>query len=395
MKRIAFIMIMAICCLTGCKKEPEMAVQADSAVIYTRGQGFSKEGITFVEKGIVQFTDFSTGVTMPLCSRLNCSHQPLTIDEAENAVEPCMAYVKDAYQAVLYREKLYVFTGNREGICIYVSEADGANRKLLAELPNISRTSGFSTEFYNNRLVMVANRIERSEGENGEIEVETYTGIYSVDCETGKTTVCEKEWDDEITLKGVDDTSVCVYYGHLDEAIYERYTREELDNDISLYDEYQIMELWKCNLEDGSATELYPGTFGSYCYPMDTHKDGVIIHISGEDGISEYIYRSFSDGKEEVIPTDSFLVLLMEEDYALLSVTYGAEDEGIYRYFYKDGTLEKVETDPSFIPSRMLGGNLYCIKDDLMSRVVSLDAFLSGESEELYVMERTIYDTIK
>ena len=395
MKRIVYILIFAICCMTGCKTEPEKAVQADSAVIYTRGQGFSKEGITFVENGIVQYTDFATGVTMPLCSRLNCAHRTLTLDESENGAEPCMAYVKDAYQAVLYREKLYVFTENSGGICIYVSDADGANRKLLAELPNISWTGGFSTEFYGNRLVMVANRSERSEAEDGEITVETYTGIYSINCVTGKTTVCEKEWDTHVALECVDDTSVYVYYNNIDDEIYEKYTREELDNDLSLYDEYKKVELWKCDMEDGSATELYAGTFGRKCYPMGMHKDGVIIHISQEDGTDEYVYRSFSDGEEVVIPTDSFLVLLMEETYALLSVTYGAEDEGIYRFTYEDGILEKVETDSSLIPSRMLGGNLYCIKDDLKSRAVSLDVFLSGGSGELYVMERTIYDTIR
>ena len=395
MKRIVFIMIFAICCLTGCKTGQERVAEADSAVIYTRGQGFSKEGITFVQNEIVQYTDFATGVTMPLCSRLNCSHRTLTLDEEENGVEPCMAYVKDAYQAVLYREKLYVFTENRGGICIYVSDADGANRKLLTEIPNIGWTGGFSTEFYEDWIVMVANRSEKSEGEDGGITVENYTGIYCINCVTGKATVCEKEWDDNITLKGVNDTFVCVYYKHIDDAIYEKYTREELDNDSSLYDEYKKEELWQCNLKDGSATELYDGIFGSHCYPVDTHKGGVIIHRVLEDGTDEYVYRSFSDGEEVNIPMDSFLVLLMEENYALLSVTYGAENEGIYRFSYEDGTLEKVETDSSLIPSRMLGGNLYCIKEDLKSRAVSLEVFLSGGSEELYVMERTIYDTIK
>jgi len=397
-KKIAFIMILVICCLTGCKKEQEMAVQADSAVIYTRGQGFSKEGITFVKNGIVQYTDFSTGVTMPLCSRLNCSHRKLTLDEAENGAEPCMAYVKDAYQAVLYREKLYVFTENGGGIGIYVSGADGANRKLLAELPNVRWTGAFSTEFYKDRLVMVGNRMERSEGENGEMEVETCTGIYSIDCETGKTMVCEKEWDDTVTLKGVNDTSVCVYYKHIDDEIYEKYTAEELDNDISLYDEYQTVELWQCNLEDGSAKELYPGTFSRHCYPTDVHKDGVIISTFREDGTEENVYRSFSTGEEVTIPFDSFRVLLMEEEYALLTTMEGPEGEKIevvYRYFYKKGSLEKVETDPSLTPSRIMGGNLYGWRDDDKMRVVSLDAFLSGESDELYAMERLIYDTIK
>lgn len=398
MKRIVFMIILAIGCLAGCKGKEETAVQVDSAVIYTRGQGFSKEGITFVEDEIIQYTDFSTGATMPLCSRLNCSHRVLTMDETENGAEPCMAYVKDAYQAVLYRERLYVFTENGGGLGIYVSEADGTNRKLLAELPNISWTGGFNTEFYKDRLVLVANRSEKSEGENGEIEITTYTGIYSIDCETGKMTVCEKEWDDRVALECVDDTSVYVYYNHIDEEIYETYTKEELENDSSLYDEYHKVELWQCNLEDGSAIELCAGTFGSYCYPIAVHKDGVIIYTVLEDGTEEYSYRPFSGGTEVTMPFDSLRVLLMEEDYALITRMEGQEGEEvevIYRCFYKDGTVERVETDASLTPSRMLGGNLYCIKEDLKSSAVSLDVFLSGGSEELYVMERTIYDTIK
>ena len=394
MKRIVFIMIFAICCLTGCKNEQERVAEADSAVIYTRGQGFSKEGITFVQNEIVQYTDFATGVTMPLCSRLNCSHRKLTTAEAENGTEPCMAYVKDAYQAVLYRERLYVFTDNNVGLGIYVSDADGANRRLLTEIKNVRWIGGFSTEFYKDRLVIVGNRSERLEGEDGEMTVENYTGIYSIDCTTGQTTVCEKEWNDRVTIRSIDDTSVYVYYNYIDEAIYETYTAEELNNNVSLYADYQTVELWQCNLENGSATELYAGDFGSNCYPIHTHKDGVIIHTALEDGASKNVYRSFSDGEEVVIPADSFLVLLMEKSYALLSMADSDGNDGIYRFIYKDGTLEKLETDSSFVPSRVLGGNIYGRKDD-KTCVMALDVFLSGGSEELYVMERLIYDTIR
>ena len=398
MKRIVFIMIFAICCLAGCKAGQERVAEADSAVIYTRGQGFSKEGITFVQNEIVQYTNFSTGETMPLCSRLNCSHRALTMTEEENGAEPCMAYVKNAYQAVLYREKLYVFTEEKGGICIYVSEADGANRELLTEISNVRWSGAFSTEFYGDWLVMVANRLEQLEGENGEITMETYAKLYCIDCETGEMTVSKKEWNDSIGVLEVDETSVYVCYDHIDDALYEKYTKAELKNDPSLYDEYQIVELWKCNLEDGNVTEICAGKFGGNCYPIAVNKDGVIYGISEDDGKASKFYMSFSTDEEVVMPFDSLRVFFMTEDYALLSTMEGPTGEAIeviYQYFYKDGTLERVETDPSLTPNRIMCGNLYCSKGDYKTRVVPLDVFLSGGSEELYVMERLIYDTIR
>lgn len=398
MRRVVLIAVLVICSLTGCKAEQEKTEPVDSAVIYTRGQGFSKEGITFLEKGIVQYTDFSTGETMPLCSRLNCSHRILTGGETENGGEPCMAYVRDAYQAILYREKLYVFTVESSGICIYISDADGANRKLLAELSGAVFSGGFTTEFYGNRLALMTlhNKISTQEGE--EIDVETYYRLYCIDCETGQVTACSKEWNSNATIKCVDDTSVYVYHTYTDDAVYEKYTSEELYNNPLLSSDYKKGELWLCSPEDGSANELYPGKFGEDRSLIGVNKAGAVIGISEEAGTGKTVYLSFVTGEEIEMLSSFGRVLFMNEDYALLSATEGKEGEkieAIYRFFYEKGSLEKVDMDTSLTPSRMLGGNLYCMKDDGQTRVMSLDEFLSGGSEELYLMDRIIYEINK
>lgn len=393
MKRIVWIVVLALCCFVGCKGKQEKAEPVDAAVIYTRGQGFSKEGITFLKKGIVQYTDFATGETMPLCSRLNCPHRKLTESETENGAEPCMAYVKDAYQAVLYREKLYVFTIEKGGICIYISDADGANRKLLAELSGAMFRGGFSTEFYGNSLAMMTSQSEISSEEDGEIEVESYYKLYCIDCVTGQVTECTKEWDNSATIYGMDDTSVYVYYDYTDEAVYERYTMEELSEDPLLAIEYKRGELWKCSLEDGSADELLPGEFRAHRSLLDVNKNGAVIGDS-QDGTEKTVYYSFERGEEVAVLADSCRVLWMEDDSVVLSATDEHTDSKvIYRFDCEEGSLKKIETDPALLPSRMMGGNLYFSEAVDRTRVMSLDEFLSGGSEALYFMDKIIYET--
>lgn len=398
MKRGAVAALLLVCCLAGCESKKETVASVESAVIYTRGQAFTKEGLTFLQDAIIQYTDFATGETMPLCSRLNCPHRTLTAEEKENGAEPCMAYVEDAYQAILYREKLYVFAMENNGICIYVSDADGTNRKLLAELSNVLYTGGFATEFYGSRLVMMTKKNEISTQEGGGIDIEAHARLYGIDCETGKVSACTKEWSGNAAIHCIDEDSVYVYHTYIDDAVYERYTAEELNNNPLLLKDYNRGELWKCSLKDGTASELWQGKFGAHRTLLAVNKGGAVISISEEDGAEETVYLSFSTGEETTMLSDSSRVLSMDEDGVLLTMTENQEDTTIgvlYRFNYKDGTLEKVETDASLLPVRMLGGNLYCMKEDGKTRVMSLEDVLSGGSKELYTLERVIYQPME
>lgn len=399
MKRKWMIWVFVLFCLAGCGKKERTVEEPvkETAVIFTRGQGFSNDGITFLANSIVQYTDFATGETMPLCSRPNCPHRLLTSDEIENGTEPCMAYVANAYEAVVYKEKLYVFT-DENGIRIYVSEADGSNRKLLAELANAFQTGTFSTFFSGSNIVVVTAERGVSKTEEGTMDIKNLRRLYCVDYETGKAVLTDHAWEHTIQLCGMDGDMAYVYEDYTLPEVYERYTEAELDKDPDLYRPYKRCELWQCSLKDGTTTQLLTGKLGADYSVTKVDKEGAVLAVHKQNEEEKYIYYSFATGEEKEIPLPrNSKVLQMESGSILFTGIVQEEEEResiIYRYFCNNGKVDKNTIDSSLVPIRMLGGKLYCLKDE-MTVVLSLKDVLEGKSEACYQMNRTIYDIMK
>lgn len=398
MKRIMIVLLLAVCCLAGCKAEPKkQAEEEDSAAIFTRGQAFAKEGITFVKDSIVQYADFATGETRPLCSRLDCPHRIRTFDEIENGAEQCVAYVENAFQAALYREKMYVFTDTGNKLRIYVLNLDGSNKRCLTEIVGAQFTGGFSTEFYGNHLVLLTSGRNVSKKEDDSVEIVTIYRLYMIDCENGATVACEQEWKQHPTIAGVDESAVYLYHTYVDDAIYEKYTSAEIYANPELQEEYKHYELWKCAMGEEKAEELEHGRFNAAANLSTARKNGAVIR-KNEDGTEKMVYLSLQSGEETEMISASCRVLCMDEERVLLTATETVEDRTvnvIYSFSIKDGNVKKEEIAPEVIPVRMLGGNLYCLKEGGKNCVMSLEDVLAGKNEVIYQMEYVLYDTIR
>lgn len=397
MKKKWWIFVFVLFCFCGCGKKGEQTTE-ETAVIYTRGQGFAKEGITFLQDSIVQFADFMTGETRPLCSRLNCPHRILTEEEFDNGAEPCMAYVENAYEAVVYREKLYVFSGKKDGVCIWVSNVDGANRKVLTEFEGVNAAGDFSTVFSGNTLVMIGVERSASKSEDGAMELKSLRHLYRVDCESGDVLKTDHSWEHTVQFCGMDGDMAYVYEEYIMPEVYELYTEEELDKNPDLYRPYKKCELWQCSLKDGTATQLLTGKLGADYSVMKVNKEGVVLGGHKQNEEEKHIYYSFANGDEREIPLPQDARVLQMESKSILFTGIEQKENGreniIYRYFYNDGKIDKMTIDPAFVPIRMLGGKLYCRRGD-KTAVVSLENVLKGKPEVCYQMDRSIYDRVR
>ena len=398
MRRGLAVLLLMMVCLPGCKKTAGETKQIETAIIYERGQGFSEKGITYIQDSVVQFTDFATGETMPLCSRPNCAHRGLTAEEAGNGAEGCMAYVENAYQAVLYREKLYVFTEESNRIGIYVSDADGSNRKLLAELLDSHFLFGFSTQFYDNRIAMLVSEREVSKADDGTMEMKSLRRLVCIDCETGNVLNFDKKWEQPVSLYGIDGDAAYVYEAYTLQEVYSLYTEEELKQNPELIRPYQRAFLWQCSLTDGVTTELFAGKLGADYSVSSVNRAGAVLNVHKLHEEEKKVYFSFAAQEEKVIPLEKDARVLQMEDGSILfsrAENTGNGTEGaIYRYFCDSGEAKKLEMDSSLVPVRMLGGKLYCLKDE-MTTVVSLEDVLNGKSEACYQTKRVIYQQMR
>lgn len=309
-----------------------------------------------------------------------------------------MAYVENAYQAVLYREKLYVFTEESGNIGIYVSDADGSNRRLLAELLDSHFLFGFSTQFYDNRIAMLVSEREVSKADDGTMEMKSLRRLVSIDCETGNVLNFDKKWEQPVSLYGIDGDAAYVYEAYTLQEVYSLYTEEELKQNPELIRPYQRAFLWQCSLTDGVTTELFAGKLGADYSVSSVNRAGAVLNVHKLHEEEKKVYFSFATQEEKVIPLEKDARVLQMEDGSILfsrAENTGNGTEGaIYRYFCGSGEAKKLEMDSSLVPVRMLGGKLYCLKDE-MTTVVSLEDVLNGKSEACYQTKRVIYQQMR
>lgn len=405
-KRLLFLFVVVFCC-AGCGKNEEMVDSITEtknetnveAVIYSNGQGFSKEGITYVEDSIIQYIDFASGECFPLCSRLNCPHRRLTAEEIENGLEPCMAYLEGVYQAVVYQEKLYAFaTKDGGGIYIYASDMDGANRKVLAQLPEASIHNGIGAQFYEDKLVLLTMCFSDVRGEEPILSADMVTGLFCVELDSGKVTECLQEWSGTTKLLYVDAEGALVSVEYIKEEVYERWTEEERLATPNLVRDYKYTTLWSVSFADGSATELEKGKLDGWNVLKGANREGALVVRVKENMENELYYLSFTTGKETPLPLSDVMVLDMKKEGALL--VQSVKQEGkmvnqVYEFTIAQQEAKLLSTNLEKRPVQLMGGNVYCEGDGGNHIVVSLEDFLAGNTKVLYEMETSIYAIIR
>ncbi|MBR4815801.1 MAG: hypothetical protein IKZ73_00885 [Lachnospiraceae bacterium] len=131
---------MLVSILTGCTKTKKNAdfdaIIAYGSMGYTTS--YSDLGVFENERGILYYFDPVTGISTPLCSKVNCRHEGYS---STNPHPTCDAFFAEWYNcSAIVGERLYYVAGE-EGNELFVkdfyrADKDGTNRKLLYRAEN-------------------------------------------------------------------------------------------------------------------------------------------------------------------------------------------------------------------------------------------------------------------
>ena len=113
----------------ACKREEKAKEKPENYSVVTNMRMQVKEDGIFYLDGydkLMKFYDYELKENMPVCDKPNCKHRSLK----------CNAYIENGFNSTVgnYRGKLYFFKPASEEFSLYVSDANGSNRKELAKL---------------------------------------------------------------------------------------------------------------------------------------------------------------------------------------------------------------------------------------------------------------------
>ena len=147
-KSIVSIVVVLIlgCIIISCSKEPEPVIKEDAYGV--DGEGlfgtYCNSGVLYMHRGIVYLFEPVTGTAMPICTRINCSHQGKS---PQNPNPDCDAYLGEltGYTAIIGDHLYYVTkpddTHGSAGLFeknFCRADKDGTNRKVLYQADDIS-----------------------------------------------------------------------------------------------------------------------------------------------------------------------------------------------------------------------------------------------------------------
>lgn len=130
-KKICLIIsaVLFITMSAACKREEKAKEKPENYSVVTNMRMQVKEDGIFYLDGydkLMKFYDYELKENMPVCDKPNCKHRSLK----------CNAYIENGFNSTVgnYRGKLYFFKPASEEFSLYVSDANGSNRKELAKL---------------------------------------------------------------------------------------------------------------------------------------------------------------------------------------------------------------------------------------------------------------------
>ncbi len=178
-KRIISMCMILMLLLMGCgnkEKLPEEKIVFDFF-----GYSLCKDGIINPSSGVLTITDYNSGVTVPLCDRPNCAHEPFS---GSNENPQCnAAFSSRVITAFLYKEHLYVFLDDgMNHTTVYMADNTGGERRKIAEADYVCNYS--DTTFCNGILYFVGECVEFND--NGVMQQARERFIGSFDAEKQK-----------------------------------------------------------------------------------------------------------------------------------------------------------------------------------------------------------------
>lgn len=314
--------------LTGCSEgKSELENQSsDSTTICeglpTGGKSYSDKGIISFERGIAYFTDSDTNIRMPICTKLNCSHEGRSLS---NLDPECDAYLAEGVHcaAIIDNYLYYVIVpddGDYRTKEFYRSNTDGTDRKLIyrAEEAGVfnygAYEGGFMVYVYYNDTDSMGDKLEKNR-----------MGIYLLNLEKEEMIhiSVNDEYNGKILVATVDNNKV--YY-------MESYYKENL-NDLS-YDSLSSTDKTSY-MESAIATEILS-------YDIETKEKEIIDEGGYKKGMYKMAFGYLLSGNDN---NSSFCLKKLESGNCYEIEGVELSDYGCYlaadgAYFFKKGNIK-------------------------------------------------------
>lgn len=348
-KKLLISMFLILLIMGGCNSEEQLP--EEEIVFYDRFT-LGKDGILYCSD-LLYITDYATGVTVPLCNRPNCAHEPFS---SANKNSQCNAAFKDSVRAAfIYHDKLYIFVfDGLNHTTVYMAESTGEGRQKIAEA-DFDMWAGYYSYFHNGKFYFEAQRESYHEDNSLQREVEYFISSFDV---------AHKHFEILTT-----PTSPNVRGIHLagianGEIYYARDTYKGSKEDwLNVSVEYIAK-----NLETGEERNFFEGEdivdhLGDYCV-VETG----IYYILDKDGTYEY-WKKDTDGNEIFI--------------------YSADDPANFKPIINGEALfEKDKSDfQKEVPASCICGDMVLVMDGRKGYrhgIMTLDNYLNDIDEIVY-----------
>lgn len=386
-KKIIHVLLAAVFCviLSGCSHEGVKDFNNTIIPDHTgNNEALNDYGIFYAKKGVIHMLDPLTGISAPLCSKVNCDHRGKTRD---NPNPTCEAYFAEAvgYSAVI-GDKLYCLvkiadegwgSGNYFTKEFYCAEKNGTGRKLLFRADDIQYgTYGGYEDGY---FLYGYYNTENPDGVELDKEV---IGMCIVNLYTEQVTrICiDDKYNGRIWGMTICDGKL--YYGlsymtvDIKDYDYDSFTdHDSLHNMSELY-KYEVR---RYDLETGETEIVFESGF-AYVLSLGY---GHIFY--SQDGI-EYITRDLMSGKEYSVRKDSDDIVIPSAACGEGIIFIENEHVDLWRYGDEDvETIGKKDKNLRFsiegVTSEWVYALLYNDKNEAVKVYCNKEDFMKGSFE--------------
>jgi len=329
MKRICSAFILVLVLLCGCAQSEEKYLESLGEEKMNVNSDYSRlhqmvntdEGVyKFGDFNDVQYIEWSTGKSVMLCSKPNCSHTG----------EECNAYISRGCMYA-YGDYLYIVAVNNDhsGISLYRMSFDGSEKQELYSLVQFDENDDGKSAFYYKFIIHKGYGYFVCNYTYNDLKTEFETPVYKIELKKNgemKEIFSGKGYDNQVYIGVKNDTGIYVnhtYIKDIDKRPYETVS----DNyyiDIASGEAQCIEEL------ENKGLYWVHGDYGYYV-----------------DGTKYSMFNFKDKSKREIIDCGTDFEVFYDEDYMYVDTDIGVaidelplSERVIYVYTY-DGELVK------------------------------------------------------
>ncbi len=286
-KRIISMCMILMLLLMGCgnkEKLPEEKIVFDFF-----GYSLCKDGIINTMSEVLTITDYNSGVTVPLCDKPNCAHEPFS---GLNENPQCnAAFSSRVITAFLYKDNLYIFLDDgMNHTTVYMANNTGGERRKIAEADYVC--DYFGSMFCDGKLYFVGYRMEFND--NGVMKQEQERLISSFDVESQEFTMLTEP------DKKLGDLLLCNVVG--EELYYRKLMYKENGELVAVPKDYMSAEMVLYSIAENMETgeeRFFLDTNARSCIVTD---EGNIYYEMEKNGQYEY-WKKMVTGEETFLFT--------------------------------------------------------------------------------------------